>query len=63
MGIAFSKGLGVERDEKNAAMWLRRAAEGVPEAQYAYGRMQREPAWLPTSRRRARGSRGRSNPV
>jgi TPR repeat protein len=39
MGIAFSKGLGVERDEKNAAMWLRRAAEGVPEAQYAYGRM------------------------
>jgi uncharacterized protein len=39
MGIAFARGVGVERDEKNAMLWLRRAAEGVPEAQYAYGRM------------------------
>src|SRR5262249_35476940 len=39
LGICFVKGMGVERNEKEAATWLRRAAEGVAEAQYLYGRM------------------------
>jgi len=39
MGVDLAKGVGVERDDKTAAIWLRRAAEGVPEAQYAYGRL------------------------
>lgn len=37
--LCFAKGVGTEQDEEEAARWLRRAAEGVPEAQYAYGRM------------------------
>ena len=39
LGICLTKGVGVEQDEQQAAQWLRRAAEGVPDAQYMYGRM------------------------
>ena len=35
----MTKGVGVERNEKHAAILLQRAAEGVAEAQYMYGRM------------------------
>ncbi len=37
--ICLAEGVGVERDDKSAVVWLRRAAEGVVNAQYWYGRM------------------------
>ena len=39
VGMCLAKGLGVDRDEEEAARWLRHAAEGVPEAQFIYGRL------------------------
>ena len=39
LGLCLDKGVGVEPDAQQAVHWLRRAAEGVPEAQYMYGRM------------------------
>jgi hypothetical protein len=38
-GVCLAEGVGVERDERKAAEWLRRAADGVVNAQYWYGRM------------------------
>lgn len=37
--VCLAEGVGVERDDQRAVHWLRRAAEGVVEAQYWYGRM------------------------
>jgi TPR repeat protein len=37
--ICLAEGVGVERDERKAMLWLRRAAEGVSMAQYWYGRL------------------------
>ncbi|MGX7874098.1 tetratricopeptide repeat protein [Mesorhizobium sp. ORM6] len=39
LGLCFAKGVGVRQDEGQAAHWLRRAAEGVAEAQYMYARL------------------------
>jgi uncharacterized protein len=39
LGVCFAKGIGVERNQEKAVVWLRRAAEGVADAQYVYGRM------------------------
>jgi uncharacterized protein len=39
VGVCLARGVGVERDEEQAAHWLRRAAEGVTDAQYIYARM------------------------
>ncbi len=38
-GVCLAEGVGVERDDIKAAQWLRRAADGVVNAQYWYGRM------------------------
>ena len=38
-GVCLAEGVGVERDDRKAAEWLRRAADGVMNAQYWYGRM------------------------
>ena len=38
-GVCLARGVGVEKDEARAAFWLKRAAEGVVNAQYWYGRM------------------------
>lgn len=38
-GICLANGMGVDRDEQQAAQWLERAADGVPNAQYMFGRM------------------------
>jgi hypothetical protein len=38
-GLCLLEGAGLERDERKAAQWLRRAADGVVDAQYWYGRM------------------------
>src|SRR6185295_8995419 len=35
----LSLGVGVVRDDREAALWLRRAADRVPNAQFWYGRM------------------------
>jgi hypothetical protein len=37
--ICLAEGVGVERDGRKAMLWLKRAAEGVPMAQYWYGRL------------------------
>jgi TPR repeat protein len=39
LGLCLAKGVGVDQDEAQAAQWIRQAAEGVPQAQYIYGRM------------------------
>jgi TPR repeat protein len=39
LGICLAKGVGMEADDEQAAQWLRQAAEGLPQAQYIYGRM------------------------
>ena len=38
-GVCLAEGVGGERDLPEAALWLRRAADGVVNAQYWYGRM------------------------
>ena len=38
-GVCLAEGVGVERNDNEAAIWLRRAAESVVNAQYWYGRM------------------------
>src|SRR6202012_1301706 len=38
-GVCLAEGVGIERDDRKAAEWLRRAADGVINAQYWYGRM------------------------
>jgi uncharacterized protein len=48
LGVCLVKGLGVDQDEQQAAHWLRRAAEGIADAQLVYGRMLAEgPEYLP----------------
>jgi hypothetical protein len=37
--VCLAEGIGVPRDDQQAARWLKRAAEGVVDAQYWYGRM------------------------
>jgi TPR repeat protein len=39
VAMCFAKGIGLGRDDQKAADWVHRAAEGLPEAQYVYGRM------------------------
>ena len=39
LGVCLAEGVGVERDDRRAMLWLRRAADGVVNAQYWYGRM------------------------
>jgi uncharacterized protein len=38
-GVCLAQGVGVERDERLAAQWLRGAADGVVNAQYWYARL------------------------
>ncbi len=38
-GVCLAQGVGIEKDERKAAEWLRKAAEGVVNAQFWYGRM------------------------
>ena len=38
-GLCLAEGVGVARDERRAMLWLRRAADGIVNAQYWYGRM------------------------
>ena len=33
-GVCLAEGVGVERDDRKATQWLRRAADGVVNAQY-----------------------------
>ncbi|TGQ69341.1 hypothetical protein EN829_029485 [Mesorhizobium sp. M00.F.Ca.ET.186.01.1.1] len=39
LGLCFAEGVGVDKDQERAAQWMRRAAEGVTQAQYMYARM------------------------
>ena len=39
LGLCFAEGVGVGKDQEQAAQWMRRAAEGVAQAQYMYARM------------------------
>ena len=59
-GVCLAEGVGVTRNDKLAALWLRKAAEGVVVAQYWYGRILVEglrpppiPASVPPSKSRA----------
>ncbi|MBZ9800033.1 SEL1-like repeat protein [Mesorhizobium sp. ES1-4] len=54
LGLCFAKGVGVRQDEGRAAQWLRRAAEGVAEAQYMYARILQEGRGVATDAQQAR---------
>ena len=52
MGAAYLLGKGVRRDERNAAQWLRRAAEqGEPGAQFLLGHLYMQGLGLPKDAR------------
>jgi TPR repeat protein len=46
-GVCLARGVGIPRDDARAAVWMRRAAEAVPDAQYWYGRMRFEGIGVP----------------
>jgi TPR repeat protein len=46
-GVCLAEGVGIERDLAAAAQWLRRAADGVVNAQFWYGRMLAEGQGVP----------------
>ena len=54
LAVCLTEGLGVERDERKAAEWIRRAAESLPVAQYWYGRTLTEGRGLETDLAAAR---------
>jgi TPR repeat protein len=54
LGVCLVKGVGVEPNEQCAAEWVRRAAEGVPDAQFMYGRMLAEGRGVPPDLEMAR---------
>jgi TPR repeat protein len=55
LGLSLVKGLGTERDEERAALWMRRAGEGVPEAQLVFARMLTEGRGVTPDLEAARG--------
>ncbi|MHC2463486.1 tetratricopeptide repeat protein [Bradyrhizobium embrapense] len=55
LGVCLLQGIGVERNEQQAAVWLRRAAEGVPEAQLMIGRLVADGRGVPADPKAARG--------
>ncbi|MGL1204182.1 tetratricopeptide repeat protein, partial [Vibrio parahaemolyticus] len=55
LGVCLLQGIGVERNEQQAAVWLRRAAEGVPEAQFMIGRLFADGRGVPADLKAARG--------
>ena len=54
LGLCFAQGVGVRKDEEQAAQWVRRAAEGVAEAQYAYARMLQDGRGVAADQKQAR---------
>jgi TPR repeat protein len=46
-GVCLAEGVGIDRDDAKAVEWLRRAADGVVNAQYWYGRMVTEGRGVP----------------
>ena len=63
-GVCLAEGVGIERDERRAAQWLRKAAEGVVTAQYWYGRLLAEGRGVEEDEAEGRtGSGGRRRPV
>lgn len=54
LGLCFAEGVGVRKDQVRAAHWMRRAAEGVAEAQYVYAHMLQDGRGMPTDQRQAR---------
>src|SRR5258706_11341379 len=54
LGVCLLKGIGVDRDEQQAAVWLRRAGDGVAEAQFMLGRLLSEGRGVPADLKAAR---------
>lgn len=54
LGLCFAEGVGVRKDDERAAQWMRRAAEGVAEAQYMYARMLEDGRGVIADQRQAR---------
>ncbi|UCI09547.1 SEL1-like repeat protein [Mesorhizobium sp. B1-1-8] len=54
LGLCFNEGVGVGKDQERAAQWMRRAAEGVTQAQYMYARMLQDGRGVPSDLAQAR---------
>lgn len=54
LGLCFAEGVGVRKDQELAAKWMRRAAEGMAQAQYMYARMLQDGRGMPADQKQAR---------
>ncbi|WP_296747158.1 tetratricopeptide repeat protein [Mesorhizobium sp.] len=54
LGLCFAEGVGVSKNQEQAARWMRRAAEGVAQAQYMYARMLQDGRGVPSDPAQAR---------
>ena len=54
LGLCFAEGVGVRKDEELAAKWMRRAAEGMAQAQYMYARMLQDGRGMVADQKQAR---------
>ena len=54
LGLCFSEGVGVRKDQELAAKWMKRAAEGMAQAQYMYGRMLQDGRGMVADQKQAR---------
>ena len=54
LSLCFAEGVGVSKDQERAAQWMRRAAEGVTQAQYMYARMLQDGRGMAADQKQAR---------
>ncbi|QPC93105.1 tetratricopeptide repeat protein [Mesorhizobium sp. INR15] len=54
LGLCFAEGVGVRKDQELAAKWMRRAAEGMAQAQYMYARLLQDGRGVPADQKQAR---------
>ena len=54
LSLCFAEGVGVRKDQEMAARWMRRAAEGMAQAQYMYARMLQDGRGMQADQKQAR---------
>lgn len=54
LSLCFADGIGVRKDQEMAAKWMRRAAEGMAQAQYMFARMLQDGRGMQADQKQAR---------